>query len=236
MSTLRRSLVIIALALLSGLLLYALADLPVAAVRLPAAVQGELAGSGVSHPVTAVLLNFRGYDTFLEVTVLLLALVGMLAAGLPAGRALLSANTMLPMLARLALPLMILVAVYLLWAGAHRPGGAFQAAAVLSAAVVLLNLAQIQAHWLSTLGWFRMVIGAGFLLFFTVAAGMLAYGGLLRYPPEHAGFLIVLIESGLTISLAINLAAFFLLRSPSENGEKPGPAAGVDPAEGGAGS
>ena len=28
--------------------------------------------SGVSHPVTAVLLNFRAYDTFLEVGVLIL--------------------------------------------------------------------------------------------------------------------------------------------------------------------
>ncbi len=32
--------------------------------------------SGVTHPVTAVLLNFRGYDTLLEVAVLLIALVG----------------------------------------------------------------------------------------------------------------------------------------------------------------
>ena len=38
-------------------------DLPVAAVRLPEAVQAQLKASGVAHPVTAVLLNFPAYDT-----------------------------------------------------------------------------------------------------------------------------------------------------------------------------
>jgi multisubunit Na+/H+ antiporter MnhB subunit len=38
-------------------------------------------------------------------------------------------------------PLMLLVAGYLLWAGAKQPGGAFQAGAVLAAAGVLLRLA-----------------------------------------------------------------------------------------------
>ena len=34
-------------------------------------VERRLDESGVSNPVTAVLLNFRGYDTLLEITVLL---------------------------------------------------------------------------------------------------------------------------------------------------------------------
>jgi multisubunit Na+/H+ antiporter MnhB subunit len=228
MRMLKQSLTVIALAVLSGLLLYALVDLPAAVVHVPAMVSAELAGSGVSHPVTAVLLNFRGYDTFLEVAVLFSALVGMLAAGPPTERPLLSRNAMLPSLARHILPLMILAAVYLLWAGAHQPGGAFQAATVLAAAAVLLNLSQIQTHWLSTRRWYRIAVGAGFLFFLAVAAAMLPHGGLLRYPPEHAGLLIVLIESGLTVSLAVNLAAFFLLRSPAGENENPASTTGVE--------
>jgi multisubunit Na+/H+ antiporter MnhB subunit len=226
---LKQNLTIIALVVLSGLLLYALVDLPAAVVHLPAMVSAELPGSGVSHPVTAVLLNFRGYDTFLEVAVLCLALVGMLAVGPPLDRPLLSRNVMLPTLARHVLPFMILAAVYLLWAGAHQPGGAFQAAAVLAAAAVLLNLSQVQTHWLSTRRWYRLAVGAGFLFFLAVAAALLPHGGLLRYPPEHAGLLIVLIESGLTVSLAVNLAAFFLLRSPAGKGDTPASTAGADP-------
>ena len=43
----------------------------------PALIAGALDVSGVSHPVTAVLLNFRGYDTLLELVVLLIALAGV---------------------------------------------------------------------------------------------------------------------------------------------------------------
>ena len=40
-------------------------------------MQRNLAASGVESNVTAVLLNFRGYDTYLEITVLLAALLGI---------------------------------------------------------------------------------------------------------------------------------------------------------------
>ena len=47
---------------------------------------------------------------------------------------------MLDTLTRLLVPVLILVAAYLLWVGAHAPGGAFQAGSVLGAAGVLLLL------------------------------------------------------------------------------------------------
>ena len=92
MTLFKRALTVIGLILLAGLLLASLADLPTPAVNLPAIVNDTLSSSGVSNPVTAVLLNFRGYDTLLEVAVLMLALIGMLAVGLPADRPLLSRN------------------------------------------------------------------------------------------------------------------------------------------------
>lgn len=208
-----RALAIVALSGLAGALLVAVGDLPPAPIRLAGEVAGRLAASGVDHPVTAVLLNFRAYDTLLEVAVLLIALLGMLAAGLPPPPPTGSRNAMLPTLARLAVPLMLLTAVYLLWAGTFRPGGAFQAAAVLAAAAVLLHLVEIQAPWAQHARGPRLAIAGGFLLFLAIAAALLVNGGLLRYPPEQAGLLIVLIESGLSISLAVNLAAFFLLRA-----------------------
>ena len=45
---------------------------------LPALVQDKLTHSGVQNPVTAVLLNFRSYDTLLEIGVLLIVAVAML--------------------------------------------------------------------------------------------------------------------------------------------------------------
>ena len=172
-----------------------------------------MAVSGVEHPVTAVLLNFRGYDTLLEVAVLLLALLGMLAA-LPESAVETAASRRDPVLqtlARLAVPLMILVAGYLLWAGAHRPGGAFQAGAVLAGAAVLLHLAGLLPAWASPGLVLRLGLAGGLLVFLAVATVLLGQGALLRYPPEHAGAMILLIEAGLTLSLGLILAGLFLV-------------------------
>lgn len=198
----------------AGLTGAAMLELSAPPVRLAAQVAANMEKSGVAHPVTAVLLNFRGYDTFLEVAVLIIALLGMRATGLPPAPPDGGGNALLPSLARLAVPLMVLAAAYLLWAGAFRPGGAFQAAAVLAAAAVLLHLAGLQAPWPADARGPRLAIAAGFLLFLAIAAVLLAMGGLLRYPPGQAGLLIVAIECGLSVSLAVNLAAFVLLRAP----------------------
>lgn len=202
----------LALALAAALAL-AVLDLPAAAVDLRAAVAENLSASGVEHPVTAVLLNFRGYDTLLEVAVLLLALFGMLAVAKPeaAAPAPPAADPMLRTLSSVAVPLMILAAGYLLWAGAHRPGGAFQAGAVLAAAAVLLHLAGRLPAWASPSRMLRLGLAGGFLIFLAVAAAPLGRGALLRYPPDHAGALILLVEAGLTLSLGLILAGLFLV-------------------------
>jgi multisubunit Na+/H+ antiporter MnhB subunit len=216
-------LAVILLALvMAGALAAAILGLPAPNPALPNAVAAHMAVSGVQHPVTAVLLNFRGYDTLLEVAVLLLALLGMLAAAPGTGIAtpVSRAGPVLQTLARLAVPLMILMAGYLLWAGAHRPGGAFQAAAVLAGAAVLLHLAALLPAWASPGLLLRLGLAGGFLVFLAVAAGLLGQGALLLYPPQHAGALILLIEAGLTISLGLILAGLYLVlaRPPSPPG------------------
>ena len=101
--------------------------------------QENLATSGVSNPVTAVLLNFRAYDTLLELAVLLTAVLGIFALG-PARPGYRSAGPVFDSLAHWLVPVLILTAGYLLWVGAHAPGGAFQAGAILAAAGVVLRL------------------------------------------------------------------------------------------------
>ena len=219
----KRALVVLAAGLLAVLLIAAMLELPAPVVDLPAAVGARLGESGVVHPVTAVLLNFRGYDTLLEIAVLLLALLAMLSVrphgakggeGRPA-----RAEPALRMLARIAAPPMSVVAVYLLWAGALRPGGAFQAGAVLAAAAVLLHLAGLLPAWRGPGVLLRLALAAGFLIFLAVAAALLANGALLRYPPEHAGALILLIEAALSVSLGLMLAGLLLFVSRGGAGE-----------------
>jgi multisubunit Na+/H+ antiporter MnhB subunit len=206
-------------ALFAALLGAALLELGPPAATLAPLVAGTLAQSGVTHPVTAVLLNFRGYDTLLEIAVLLIALIGLTAVArrgeAPAATA--AVEPVLTTLARLAAPLMVLVAVYLLWAGAHRPGGAFQAGAVLAAAAVLLHLTRLLPAWAAPGAWLRAGLAGGFLLFLAIAAALLAEGALLKYPPAQAGLLILAIESGLTVSLGLILAGLFLFLSEEAN-------------------
>lgn len=209
--------VISGLGLCAAALVAVLLDLPPPAVHLPAEVAANMPQSGVEHPVTAVLLNFRGYDTLLEIAVLLLALFGMLAAGVGQGRAgqkkTGNGDPVVQTLARFAAPLMVLAAVYLLWAGAHRPGGAFQAGAVLAAALALLHLARLLPAWSSPRFWLRIGLSGGFLVFLALAVVLSGPGALLQYPPQHAGVLILLIEAALTLSLGLILGGLFLLLS-----------------------
>jgi multisubunit Na+/H+ antiporter MnhB subunit len=190
---------------------WAMLTLPQFALRLPDEVAAKLDQSGVAHPVTAVLLNFRGYDTLLEVAVLLLALLGVLALSHQAGgRAPVPAHPVLQTLARLLAPLMLLVAGYLLWIGAHAPGGAFQAGAVLAAAGVLLRLAGLLPAWAQPNRLLRAGLALGLAVFVAVAAAALAEGSLLQYPPAAAGGLILLIEAGLALSIGLVLASLYL--------------------------
>jgi multisubunit Na+/H+ antiporter MnhB subunit len=186
-------------------------DLPPHAVRLPDDVAANLANSGVAHPVTAVLLNFRGYDTLLEIAVLLLALLGVLALVKPhAAMPAVPAHPLLQTLTKLLAPLMVLVAGYLLWVGAIAPGGAFQAGAVLAAAGVLLRLAGLLPGWATPGLLLRAGLALGLLVFVAVAAAVLGQATLLTYPPTLAGGLILTIEAALTLSIGLTLAALYL--------------------------
>ncbi len=202
-----------ACAALAVVLALAMLALPPRPNALAGLVVATTPSSGVAHPVTAVLLNFRGYDTLLEIAVLLAAGFGILACRDETASPPLAPTASVPLLqslARLLTPPAIVVAGYLLWHGAYAPGGAFQAAAVLGAAGVLLNLSGLAPGWGEPGLALRCALGAGFALFVAVAAWSLPSGALLRYSPEWAGLLILLIESGLTISLGLVLAGLFL--------------------------
>lgn len=184
------------------------------------AVSDNLASSGVSNPVTAVLLNFRAYDTFLELAVLLTAILGIFALG-EEKTAYLPAGPVFNGLASWLAPTLILVAGYLLWVGAHAPGGAFQAGAVLAAAGVILRLAGKRDIGLplgSTL-YLNIILLIGVALFLLVGLSMLVLGQpFLGYPPAIAGKLILLIETAAMVSIAATLILAFLGGRPKNTG------------------
>jgi len=196
---------------------YAVLSLPAQAPGLSDHVAENIKTSGVSNPVTAVLLNFRAYDTLLEMGVLLLALLGVWSLSRVPEKSAASPGPVLDTLSRLLVPLLILVAGYLLWVGADAPGGAFQAGAVLGAAGVLLLL----VGWYPGTGFsglaLRIALVTGLGTFIAAGLVFIVVGRrLLEFPPPFAAALILLIEAAATLSIGITLAALFLGGRPEE--------------------
>lgn len=194
-----------------GLLVWALLSLELQAPGLSMLVRELLPESGVRAEVTAVLLNFRGYDTLLELAVLLTALLGAWQLGplqLPGKNT--QPGPVLESLLRLLVPVMILISGYVLWLGGHAAGGAFQAGALLAAAGVLLLVARPEELPLHNQIWLRLLLVLGPALFVLVAGAVMLVGGsLLEYPRTQAGSLILLIEVGSTLSIGITLTLLF---------------------------
>jgi multisubunit Na+/H+ antiporter MnhB subunit len=220
---------------LRGIPLLVLTALPVAgAVGVATfALAGETAGlketvlarlqeSGVEHPVTAVLLNFRGYDTWLEVIVLLAAVLGVRAiTGSAARPGIGPASAPLPRSVAVVLPLAIVMGGYLLWRGTTAPGGAFQAGAVLGSAGILYLLVLRPTIELPRGVLFGASAGLGAIAFLVVGmAGLALEGEFLEYPTSAAGLLILLIELAVAISTAAALIFLFLGARPSVREER----------------
>lgn len=180
-------------------------------VGLSEAVGQVLPETGVDYGVTGVLLNLRSYDTLLETAVLLIAALVVLSVSTPMAT---SGRRAVPPLqraaTRLLVPVLVLLAGWVLVAGSTRPGGAFQSGAVIAAVVLLLHLAarpvllpgRSRSTALAAAGLFRFVLVA--------AVGPLLGGARLQLDPAWAGTLIVALESMLAVSIGASLALIAL--------------------------
>jgi len=117
---------------------------------------------GGTNVVNVILVDFRGYDTFGEITVLGIAAIGVLAlldgwrvrrpAHDAAGRAwrFSAPPLLLRMAAQLVLPMALVISLYIFWRGHNLPGGGFIAGLVTAVALVLqfIALGQQRAEYL----------------------------------------------------------------------------------------
>ena len=170
----------------------------------------ELPSSGATNPVTAVVLNYRAWDTFLEMIVLWVAALCALALQ---NRRLSNppdpAGPVFRFYLSRIMPLFALTIIYLVWVGSRAPGGAFPAGALLGglAVLVLLGPQPPQLALQSFYTRLGVVLGAG--VFALVAVAMLVQGQLLQYPVESAEVWILLIEFACTLSIGICFAVLF---------------------------
>ncbi len=195
-----------------GALTWAVLSLPIPAQGLTEEAHASLEKSGVTNPVTAVLLNYRSYDTLLELGVLLLAVVAVwslrVAPGMRPGS---SSGPLLEGLLRFLIPLLIITGGYLLWIGAFAPGGAFQGGTLLGGACVLVLLGGLTVGPVTgRLALLRAGLWAGLAVFIAVGLGVMTPDRwFLEYPVERAKLLILLIEAAALISIGLTLGCLF---------------------------
>ena len=196
--------------------------LPDPAPTLAPAAAANLAATGLGNPITGVLMAYRALDTLLEKVVLVLALVGVwslapdrLWGGVPGLPPRVRADDPLVFLARLLPPVGIVIGVYLLWAGADEPGGAFQGGALLAAMWLLALMAGLAAAPAVSSRRLRLALVAGPAVFIAIGlAGFALADAFLAYPEAWAKPLIIVIEVALLLSIAATLG--LLVAGPPE--------------------
>lgn len=135
--------------------------------------------TGASNVVTSVVVNYRGFDTLGEVTVLFVAAIG-LGAVLASReskkkRSVEPASLVLYTGCRFLFPLILLFGGYIFIHGHLTPGGGFQGGAIVASAFVLVYLG-CQGRRISESGS-RAAESLGGLVFIIVGLAGLAVGG-----------------------------------------------------------
>ncbi len=168
----------------------------------------NLSLSGVESPVTAVLLNFRGYDTLLEVGVITLGVLGIVALE-PKKRLYSWEDPIVLRFSKIFLPIIALFSLYITYLGAFSVGGAFQGGSLLAGGLALLGLAGQKLPLKETHTLLLAMLSLAVFVAFATLYALLGYG-FLTYPLEFSTLSIILIE--LSICLSTGLLLYTAIR------------------------
>lgn len=194
-------------------LMFTVLRLPDVAGSLTSLVEANLALTGVTNKITAVLINFRGYDTLLESVVLLVALIGVWSAtpdrfwgGPPGVQSAMTQDNVLSFFGAILPPVGFVVGAYLIWIGSSAPGGAFQGGTVWAAMLLLAVMAALIEPPPVTSRPLRFGLVSGPALFLAIGIVGTLRGSFLGLDPPFAKALTLAIEVGLAVSIAATLA------------------------------
>ena len=136
---------------------------------------------GGANVVNVILVDFRGYDTFGELAVLVIAALGVaaLASGSrparPAGAGTAATPLLLAVAARWLLPLALLVSIFLFVRGHNAPGGGFVAGLVTAVALLIQFMAGHGPRLRVRLAYVR-IAGTGLLVAGATGVGAWFFG------------------------------------------------------------
>ncbi|HEY7773872.1 MAG TPA: monovalent cation/H+ antiporter subunit A, partial [Marinagarivorans sp.] len=140
----------------------------------------SVSGGGGTNVVNVILVDFRGFDTLGEITVLLIAAVAIYAMIYKLQLPLANADgtgrvwstdpypPILMVLARILFPLALMVSFYVFLRGHNLPGGGFIAGLITSVALILQYVASGNGWVQQRLNWNYRSVAAGGVLLATV--------------------------------------------------------------------
>ena len=244
----KRVIAILFIAALAVLLLYVVAKLPPmgdpqSPSRSPVAtgyLENAQQDTGSHNVVTAVNINYRGYDTLGKVAIIFCALTGVLALlgrerkgrahayiDLSTVRSSIIVRTMV----RFIVPFILLFSVYIILQGEITPGGGFQGGAIIGASMIIFTA--IFGLWESSRRIpqkLRVSLeGTSILTFFVIGVlGLIGGGNFLAYTwpdiaenlqPTVTTWLTMIAEIGIGVGFAAALISILvaMLREEGEN-------------------
>ena len=176
----------LAIAVLLGyMLLQALMEIPFGTNRMFVAkrfIFKEPYEVGAANTVTAIVVNYRGFDTLGEVTVLFIAATGV-ALLLHRERGIRLAPTETTLVvktgARVLLPAVLLVGLYIFVHGHLTPGGGFPGGVIVASALILMYFAY--EEYVAPRSMLHLLEGIAGLVFVIVGIlGIIVYGRFLQ--------------------------------------------------------
>jgi len=213
---------------------FGLADNPVHTHVVPRYLQDSANEIGIPNVVTSVLASYRGFDTFGETVVVFTALIGvltLLGVSLPPKTPATSPNEyppqpILPIMAKLLIPYILLYALYVQFHGDFGPGGGFQAGVIFAAGIILyaLTFGLRESMQLISPELVRTLAAIGVLLYGgTGVASIFLGGNFLNYsvladdPLHGQHYGIIIIELGVGIAVAaVMLGIYYAFMSRSK--------------------
>jgi len=210
------------------------ADNPVHTHVVPRYLEDSAKEIGIPNVVTSVLASYRGFDTFGETVVVFTALIGvltLLGVSLPPKTPARTENEyppqpILPIMAKLLIPYILLFAFYVQFHGDFGPGGGFQAGVIFAAGFILyaLTFGLRDSMLLLSPKILRALAGIGVLLYggtgvvsFFKGGNFLNYSVLVDDPLQGQHYGIIIIELGVGITVAaVILSIYYAFMSRSK--------------------
>nr|WP_312230101.1 monovalent cation/H+ antiporter subunit A [Pseudomonas sp.] len=152
-------------------------------------IENSVSGGGGTNVVNVILVDFRGFDTLGEISVLAIAAIGIygLLAGLHLPHPLTDPNgkpwsrdshpMVLDSIARILLPMALLVSAFIFVRGHNLPGGGFIAGLITAIALILQYVAHGVEWTQRRMPWsYHSIAGLGVLIAALTGLGSLAFG------------------------------------------------------------